>query len=286
MAQRFSTSRATLFGAIALSLLAASSVVVVNEGDQAVITRFGKPLSVINQFRPDGASGTGGAATSGAGAVLKLPFVDQVIWLGRGLQAYSLGGQKVHTSDEQVLLVDADVMYRIIDPVRLVSTLGSGSKIGDQIRTILPSLLTEELTQRSAGVIATPGSGGAARQILSALDAKLRTFGVQAVDLRIGRVVLPEGGQKLAFDRMQERHDRQTLEIADASAFDARQTVAEAKAEAAAIMQRSAGKDPEFYDYFRALRSYATNFGDPARKGAVTIVIPPDSDYLKHFNGK
>ena len=274
-------AQAGLFGLAALVLLGASSVVMVSEGQQAVITRFGAPFSVVNRFQPASASGE-----SGAGAVLKLPFVDRVIWLERGLQGYSLGEQKVHTSDGQVLLIDTDVTYRIIDPVRLVSSLGSGAKVGDQIRTILPSLLEEELSQRPAGVIATAGSGGAGQQIRSALDAKLRTYGVQVVDVRTGRVILPEGGQKLAFDRMQERHDRQAWEIADTSAFEARQTVAEADAKAAEIMQRSAGQDLEFYDYFRALRSYETNFGDTARKGATAIVIPPDSDYLKHFNGK
>jgi len=281
MTRTMHRARAGLFAAAAVALLAASSVVIVGEGDQAVITRFGAPLSVVNRFSPDGT-----VAASGAGAVLKLPFVDRVIWLARGLQGYSLGDHKVHTVDAQVLLVDTDVTYRIIDPVRLVSTLGKGDRVGEQIAAILPSLLDEELAQRSAGAIAQPGSGASARQILSALDAKLRTYGVQAVDLRIGRVVLPEGGQKLAFDRMEDRHNRQAWEIADASAQEARQIVADGDAQKAAILQRSAGQDPEFYDYFTRLRSYEANFGDPARKGAVTIVIPPDSDYLRYFNGK
>ena len=127
--------RAGLFLLGGLVLLTASSVVMVDEGQQAVITRFGAPLSVINRFRP-----TGAADASSAGAVFKLPFVDRVIWLERGLQGYSLSDQKIHTSDGQVLLVDTDVTYRIIDPVRLVSSLGSGAKVGDQVRTILPSL--------------------------------------------------------------------------------------------------------------------------------------------------
>ena len=281
MARVFQKRRAGLFALVLLTLLGASSVAIVGEGQQAVITRFGAPLSVVNRFRPEGAR-----ADSGAGAVFKLPFVDRVISLERGLQGFTLREQKIHTSDAQVLLVDTDATYRIIDPVRLVSSLGNGARAGEQIGTILPSLLEQELSQRAAGAIAAPGSGGAGRQIRAALDAKMRTYGVQVVDVRIGRVVLPEGGQKLAFDRMKERHDRQAWEIADTSVLEARQTVAEADARAAEIMQRSAGQDPEFYDYFRALRSYGTNFGDPARKGATTIVIPPDSDYLKHFNGK
>lgn len=277
MTRSMHRTRAALFALTALGLIGASSLVIVGERDQAVITRFGAPLSVVNRFSPGG---------SGAGAVLKLPFVDRVIWLARGLQSYSIGEQKVHTADEQVLLIDADVTYRIIDPVRLVSTLGSGERIGDQIKAVLPSLIEEEMSQRSAGVIAQPGSGGGAKQVLSALDAKLRSYGVQAVDFRVGRVVIPEGGKAIAFARMENHHGGKLSEIEVASAQDAQRIVADGEAEAAAIVQKSAAQDLAFYDYFSALRSYEANFGDPARKGAATIVIPPDSDYLKHFNGK
>jgi membrane protease subunit HflC len=274
-------TRAGVFAALGLALVAASSVTLVGEGDQAVITRFGAPMTVVNRFVPDSAG-----RASGAGAVLKLPFVDRVIWLARGLQGYSLADQKVRTSDEQVLLLDTDVTYRIIDPVRLVSTLGSGGRVGDQIHAILPSLLEQELAQVPARTIALPGSGGANQRLLSLLDAKMRAYGVQAVDLRVGRVVLPENGRKLAFERMQDRYDRKAWDIANAGVLDARRTFAQADADAAATLQKSAAQDLAFYDYFSSLRNYEANFGDPARKGAATIVIPPDSDYLKHFNGK
>ncbi len=277
MTRSMRRTRAALFAFGALCLIGASSVVIVGEGDQAVITRFGAPLTVVNRFTTTG---------SGAGAVLKLPFVDRVIWLARGLQSYSIGDQKVHTADEQILLLDADVTYRIIDPVRLVSTLGQADRLGDQIKALLPPLIEEEMSQRTAGAIAQPGSGGSARQVLSALDAKLRTYGVQAVDFRVGRVVLPEGGQGIALKRMENHHGGKLSGIDVASAQDATRIVAEGEATAAGILQKSASQDLAFYDYFSSLRNYEANFGDPARKGAATIVIPPDSDYLKHFNGK
>ncbi len=277
MARSMHRTRAALFALGALALIGASSVVIVGEGDQAVITRFGAPLNVVNRFSP---------SASGAGAVLKLPFFDRVIWLARGLQSYSIGDQKVHTIDEQTLLVDVDVTYRIIDPVRLISTLGGGDRVDDQIKAILPSLIEEQLSQRNAAVIAQPGSGGSSLQILSALDSKLRAYGVQAVDFRVGRVVLPEGGQSIAFTRMENHHGGKVAVIDVASAQDAQRIVAESEAESARILQKSASQDLAFYDYFSAMRNYEANFGDPARKGAATIVIPPGSDYLKHFNGK
>ncbi|MCC6926527.1 SPFH domain-containing protein [Novosphingobium sp.] len=267
-----------LFALAFLALLGLSSVVVVDEGHQAVIERMGEPDRVVNRFRPDGPHGTG--------VVFKLPLVEQVTLFERGLIGYSLGGQQIRTADAQVLLVDADLTYRIIDPVRLLAVPGEGDKAESQLRAVLPSLLEEELGQHSAQSIALPGSGGASRKLLSRIDAKARSFGVQVVDFRIGRIGLTEAGLKQTYDRMQEYHEREAYAIELGSAEEAKAILAQAQGEAATIMQQSAGQDPEFYAYFRALRSYETMLADPRRRNAATIVIPPGSAYLKYLNGQ
>ena len=271
------TTRYCLFALALLLLTAASSVVVVNENQQAVITQFGEPVRVVNRFRSDG--------SSSAGAVLKLPFVEQVVWYDRALAGYSLPDQAVRSADDTPLHLDVDLTYRIIDPVRLAGSLGASDKIGAQLRTILPALLSEQLGQRSATAIAMPAAGGASREVLSALDTKMRGYGVQVVDLRIGRVVLTDSGLQLAYQRMQDRYEDQASTIASASAQESNKIVADTKAEATEMLQASAGRDPEFYAFFRALRSYDQLYGDPKRKNSATIVIPPDSAYLKYFNG-
>ena len=272
------STRYILFALALLALTAASSIVVVNEGQQAVIQRFGKPDRVINRFHSDG--------KSGAGVVLKLPFVEQAIVYDRALAGYSLGDQAVRSADGTALHVDIDLTSRIIDPVRLAGSLGAGEKIGAQVRTIMPALLAEKLGQRAATVIALPEAGGASREVLSALDAKMRGYGVQVVDLRIGRVVLTDSGLQLAYQRMQDRYEDQATTIASASAQESNKTVADTNAETTGILQASAGRDPEFYAFFKALRSYDQLYGDPQRKNAATIVIPPGSAYLKYFNGE
>ena len=271
------TTRYCLFALALLLLTAASSVVVVNENQQAVITQFGEPVRVVNRFRSDG--------SSSSGAVLKLPFVEQVVWYDRALAGYSLPDQAVRSADDTPLHLDVDLTYRIIDPVRLAGSLGASDKIGAQLRTILPALLSEQLGQRSAAAIAMPEAGGASREVLSALDTKMRGYGVQVVDLRIGRVVLTDSGLQLAYQRMQDRYEDQASTIASASAQESNKIVADTKAEATEMLQASAGRDPEFYAFFRALRSYDQLYGDPKRKNSATIVIPPGSAYLKYFNG-
>ena len=61
---------------------------------------------------------------------------------------------------------------------------------------------------------------------------------------------------------------------------------AEAEAQAAKIYAESFGKDPSFYDFYRAMKSYEATFVNQANKGGSTIVLTPDNDYLRQFRGK
>lgn len=270
--------RALLFAIALAALIALSSVVIVDENEQVVIERLGQPVRVINRFTPGNASG--------AGLALKLPFAEQAVHLGRGLQGYSLGAQQVRTADGQVLLVDTDVTYRIIDPVRLVNRLGSAAKLDGELALALPPMLRVRLEPLPAAAIALPGNGGAAQLLRRDLDTRAGDLGVQVIDLRIGRVMPGDAALQLAYDVMQARHQRDADAIAAGQIASARQTRAQVAAQAAAILQESAGKDPEFYDFFRALRSYTYVFENPNPKNPPAIVIPPDSSYLRHFNGQ
>ena len=64
---------------------------------------------------------------------------------------------------------------------------------------------------------------------------------------------------------------------------------AEADAEASRTYAASFGKDPQFYDFYRAMQSYRSTFiGDPGGKepAPTTIVLSPQNDYLKEFTGR
>ena len=64
---------------------------------------------------------------------------------------------------------------------------------------------------------------------------------------------------------------------------------AEAEAEAARTYAAAFNKDPDFYDFYRAMQSYRTTFVAPGvdaeDKGATSIVLSPDNEYLKEFVG-
>ena len=63
---------------------------------------------------------------------------------------------------------------------------------------------------------------------------------------------------------------------------------ADADAEAARTYAASFGKDPDFYEFYRAMQSYQTTFlGDGEQKVApTTVILSPENDYLKEFSGR
>jgi membrane protease subunit HflC len=64
---------------------------------------------------------------------------------------------------------------------------------------------------------------------------------------------------------------------------------AEADAQAARVYAASFGKDPDFYDFYRAMQSYQTTFiGDGQDKPAAgtNVILSPQNDYLKEFTGR
>ena len=281
MGALFHQYRFGLFGIAMLALLLASSFVIVGEDQQVVIERMGKPDRVVNRFNPDNADG--------AGIVVKLPLIEQAVWYPRGLLGFSHPSQKIRSTDQQWLLVDSDVTYRIIDPVKLAQTLGGPDKAAEQLKTLLPPLLTQELSQRSTGAIARPGAGGAAPLLTKALDAKTRQYGVQVIDVRVARVTLDETSLSATYGQMRDRQELAVETVRKNSVEDADAIISRANADAAVLLQQSAGRDPEFYAFFKSMRSYEEHFGTPPakddKKPRPSIVLPPDSGYLRHFGG-
>jgi membrane protease subunit HflC len=68
---------------------------------------------------------------------------------------------------------------------------------------------------------------------------------------------------------------------------DAQIIRANASAQAAQIYAQSFGKDPQFYDFYRAMQSYRRTFlTEDQNKGDTAIILSPQNSYLKEFMGQ
>ncbi|MFN3553205.1 MAG: protease modulator HflC, partial [Novosphingobium meiothermophilum] len=190
--------KAALAAAFVALLVIASCFTVVDEKTQAVVVRLGEPNRVINKFRPDVDFGK-----TGAGIVWRIPFMEQVVEVDRRILDLDMERQQVLSADQRRLEVDAFARFRVIDPVRMVQTAGTTTRVAEQLQPILNSALRQELGKRSFASLLTADRGRAMEEIRSSLDREAREYGAQIIDVRIKRADLPEGTPlDSAFTRM------------------------------------------------------------------------------------
>ena len=103
--------------------------------------------------------------------------------------------------------------------------------------------------------------------------------------MRIKRADLPQGTPlQAAFTRMQSDRQEEAETIRAGGRRDAQIIRAEADAEAAQIYAEAFNKDPEFYDFYRAMQSYRTTFMNDNAESSV--ILSPDNEYLRQFRGR
>jgi membrane protease subunit HflC len=270
--------------AIALLVILAATLAVVPETRQAVIVRFGEPISIVNRYQPGENFGK-----SGAGLIARLPFVDQIVWVDKRVMDIEMDRQQVLSTDQLRLNVDAYARFRIIDPLRTYITAGNEKRVADQLRPILGSALRNELGKVPFSRLLSPERGQIMDNIQAGLNRVARQYGAEIVDVRIKRADLPEGTPlDSAFERMRSAREQEALTIDAQGRKQAQIIRAEADAEAARTYAGSFGKDADFYEFYRAMQSYRLTFGANGQtpEAGTNIILSPGNAYLREFNGR
>ena len=106
--------RLILYGVIALAVIVvlANTLFVVEQREQAIVVSFGDPVRVIHA-----------PGQPGAGLNFKTPFVENVIKLDRRNLALEADQEEVIAADQERLVVDAFLRYRIADPLQYYRAL-------------------------------------------------------------------------------------------------------------------------------------------------------------------
>lgn len=272
--------KAAVISIFVLIALAFSSLFVVSEDEQAVIIRTGEPHSVVNIYRPDVPFGE-----TKAGIWWRIPILDNVQMVDRRVLDLDMEQQEVLTSDQQRLQVDAYARFRIIDPVQMIENAGTEENVALQLAPILTSVLRQELGRRTFASLLTAERGTAMQRIRDTLDTQARQYGAQVIDVQIKRADLPEGTPlTAAFTRMQSDRQEEAETIRAQGRKNAQIIRAEAEAAAASTYADAYGKDPEFYDFYRAMESYRRTFEQGT--GESSMVLDQDSEYFRQFRGR
>ena len=269
---------------LAVLFLVFSTFAIVPETRQGIVVRFGKPERIINSYKPGQPIGS-----AGAGIAWRIPLVEDFVWIDKRVRSVDMERQQVLSTDQLRLEVDAFARYRIVDPRRMYIAARTEERVESALRPILGSQLRNELGKRPFASLLSPEREGVMENIRRGLDRVASQYGVDIIDVRIKKADLPDGTPlESAYARMVTARQQEARSIRAEGAKRAAIIRADADAEAAQTYAASFGKDPDFYEFYRAMQSYQTTFlGDGEQKVApTTVILSPENDYLKEFSGR
>jgi membrane protease subunit HflC len=261
-----------------LVVVAMGTLYTVPETKQAVVLRLGKPERIVNAYDSKAPFGT-----SGAGLVAKVPFIENVIFVDKRVLDLDMEQQTVLSTDQLRLVVDAFARFRIIDPLRMVQTVGTEQNAADALKRILASKMRNELGRQPFAALLSPERGPLMDEIQQTVNRQAKQYGAEIIDVRIKRADLPSGTPlESAYLRMRSARQQEAATIRAQGLKQAQLVRADADAKAANTYAASFGKDPEFYAFYRAMQAYRTTFSDSSS----TVILSPNNEFLREFEGR
>jgi membrane protease subunit HflC len=270
--------------ALIILFLVMSTFAIVPETRQGIVVRFGKPVRIINRYEAGHTFGS-----DGAGIAWRVPIAEDFVWLDKRVRDIEMERQQVLSTDQLRLEVDAFARYRVVDPLRMYIAARTEDRVENALKPILGSQLRNELGKRPFASLLSPEREGVMENIRDGLNRVARQYGVEVIDVRIKKADLPDGTPlQSAYNRMITARQQEARSIRAEGAKRAQIIRADADAAAAQTYAAAFGKDPEFYDFYRAMQSYQTTFlGEGGAKPApTTVILSPQNDYLKEFSGR
>jgi membrane protease subunit HflC len=249
---------------------------------QAIVVQLGDPVRTITE----------------PGLYARIPFVQQVLYFDKRLLDYETSPKEILTKDKQQLVVDNYTRWRIDDPLQFYRTVRNEAGAQSRLDDIVYSDLRETLGRHTLSDIVSGRRSALMEQVTAASDVKARAYGIKLIDVRIKRADLPEKNELNVFNRMRTERERQAKRFraegdeearkvrSDADkqvrilTADARQKSdvmrGEGDAQAVKIFADAYGRDPEFYEFVRAMDAYRKSIDEDT-----TFILSTDSDFFR-----
>ncbi len=275
---------AILFGGAAL-VLSSTILFTVPEYQQALVLQFGDPVAgAINEPGQDE-----------AGLKMKLPWQNVVYFDRRNLEFDLPRPVEIIVANEERLLVDAFVRYRITDPLLYFQTMGAGANNPSFMRTNFNQRLQNILGEAMRGQLGSKTIGRIINQerapIMAAIKADVteeaRKQGVTIIDVRIRQADFPAENAANVYQRMISDYrqqaeairadgERRSREIQAFAEKEVVRTRAEAEEKSQIIRGRAdAVKNCIFANAYQGIAAEIENV-PPLAEGAAATDAPRD----------
>ena len=266
------------------TIIANSTLFTVHQASQALVLQFGNPVRVERD----------------PGLKFKIPFVQNVEYYDRRILDLDPQPQEVILQDQKRVNVDSFARYRIVDPLEFRKKVSTDLEFRAVFGGRLNSAVREEVGKVLLGDMLTAKRADVMLLISEQLKSQGSDFGVEVIDVRIGRTDLPETTSQAVYTRMRSSRVAQAAELRakgeeekakiQASA-DRERTVILANAQKDAEIARGQGdgartvilnnafnRDTGFFAFYRSMEAYEKAFDN-----GTSLVLSPESDFMRFF---
>ena len=275
---------------LALTLVATSTLYVIQETELAVKLRFGRLIETDIQ----------------PGLHYKIPFVDKVRKFDARVLTLDADPASFFTVEKKRLIVDAFSKWRIVDVDDYYRSTGGNFLVAQER---LASRVNDGLRNQFGARTLQEVVSGERDQLMKNLADKLnltvrQTLGVEVVDVRIKGIDLPPEVSEQVYRRMKAEREKEarilrseggeqaekiradadrqkTVILANAYRI-AEETKGQGDAQATSTYADAYTKNPEFYAFIRSLTAYGNSFSN---KGDV-LLVDPKSDFFRYLNSQ
>ena len=282
---------AILIGAVLLILLLVNSFFVVNEREQAIVTRFGQIQAVHNE----------------PGLHFKAPFAfagfDNVQVIEDRLLRVDLDDIRVQTSGGRFYIVNAFITYEIDNPIRFRQAASGDRRLAEnRLQTRFEDAVRGVYGRRGFEAALSDARAEMMNEVTARLRPEAESLGLAIEDVRIRRTDLTPEVSEQTYERMRSerlaeaerlrargneaaqriraRAERQVVEIESDAVREGEIIRGEGEGERNRIFAEAFGQDPEFFDFYRSMAAYrrALEDGDTTR-----MVLTPNSEFFRFF---
>ena len=258
---------------------------IVNETKQAIVLQFGEPRQVISK----------------PGLQFKIPFIQDAVFLDSRMLNLDPQPEEMILSDQKRIIVDSFARYRITDPLKFFQTVRNEATFSDRFGRIINAAVRGVIAQYSLASLLSEDRATIMGSIQVIIKNEEKSFGVQIIDIRIGRTDLTEQVSNNVYQRMRSERDKEAnllraegeeLSKEIRASADRQQTVIIAEAERTSSILRGEGDalknkilgdayglDQEFFDFLRTMQACKETFGDTD----MSMVIVPGQVCEKFF---
>ena len=304
--------RFLLIGLIAVAAVAVwDGFYVLREGQQAVITQFGRPV---------------GQSILTAGLKFKLPVIQKVQYFDKRILVWDGDPNQIPTNDKTFIYMDNTARWRIVDPLRFLQAVGNERRamtlLGDILDGTVRDLVNKNdlieiirssdwspdfmaSTIQSRDLVAPPkvGRDRISHMVLEAASKITPQYGIELMDVMFKRVNYIESVRLKVYDRMISerkriaaekrstgeglkaeilgRVDRELAEITSKARREATEIRGAADAEATRIYGEAYSGHAEFFAFQKSLESYRNIITKNT-----SLILSSDSDLFHYLENQ